>query len=1416
MIQTKKLSSSKPATKIATKGVKKTHPSKVAGAKVQRQEKRDRCPAIKQVWFQESKSDDSFHHDISYHIPHSLYHDCKTVETISKYHPVELETIHRYDAYNRHPLCAAFRSIAEAHAISCIQKEAKAAGIFGGKICDIGGSVNRHFLNKKREFIHSCVPYFEGKDLMRQFHLKGKEGVHYCRQMWQDCSCYQFVASMSVHSLYYIEPRDMLTKLLRQELPVHYAVLHRYHGKSGSIMSGEMTFNKIGDKIKVLAKGNDTPYIHSTMDWMNETSYVAPEGTLVWELERSFEDVYVYRFVASPLKIGIERMPEEVVLDDDHEQYMELVHRSIRIGQPMSAKNRSAFLQRVERANRTIGLDPITLMEKADEYYMNQPSVLSNPSLNTRNSALKREEALGFNLEFRNLSAELVAALLVANWIMFYVFGFQKLMVSLVLSWMYLGSHFGFSVASTIRQASSFIMIWNVVSEKAGINLWGSWSEYFCDSPYPFAIISAVLTVLISKRYMLSGVRLLDYCCEGAKLRELSKRKCLKYKAPEFRECKPGTRAYPYVYHPDFVPMMPRRCDHNYDACIRHKVLSETPEDLVYDMTLPQELIDVAKAMELEPLDWDEWISRFPAAKQRKLREEKEELEQEIFSDKEINESSLFLKAEFNSEIKPPRPIHSSNVVLNFTTGRWLVVLGEALAKLLPEWIMFPIHGDSVEIGEFHKDNLYNSTLVQSDFSQFDSTQREESLNLILEFFELCGVPPHVVRLMRLDTEFIRVKTRRGFSYSCKGLRLSGRSETLLGNTVLTLSVYLHAAKGLLNAILVKGDDAVLYLRRDVRDDQLITIKDKVASLGLIAKFEVADPIDVEFCSSYFVPVEEGFILTPKPGKMLAKTFWCKNTQLTLSEQKDQFASILKGLKNNFGFLPFIDGLYHNEIYTERFDKVEAYRHQYNEYTDRNITCNRETVLWMMNVYDVSHEELCDLHYELRNGFPVKLSCAAAEQMITKDWAPPNYSKLLVEQEVEPVSEFRFSDVTNCISEEVLRNFSPLLFTCMLGLGESMSYGTMYNLVMHFVLMLINDHFGLVVACIVHVLHNFCVSAEPKLLLDFKKMVKKQRKGAKTRRRTTGSKELQKYANMIADPCNSVLKPGFHSTDEGVLSRLKTSLQPGPDDIAGFCLWCPTYMSDDSQHSNFLYFSSTASTNAPTNDSTDPLGSGASSGDIAGYSIKVGAGPFVASSTVADARCIGACMRLSYYGRMDACSGQLAIIENLPVTAILDSGDGSPITVDDCFQYSSLVKRFSIDTQEVTWRPDEISQFFKVQTDGAYVVGSGAASAIANEAKRFGPKFLGFAWRNISGVDDIVLDFVQNIEWRPRVDSGFVAVVPKQIHQTGYVEQAVKYLDEKYPGWTTTMFQYGKSAISQVARMALSGTPAQPAIRWLN
>jgi hypothetical protein len=310
---------------------------------------------------------------------------------------------------------------------------------------------------------------------------------------------------------------------------------------------------------------------------------------------------------------------------------------------------------------------------------------------------------------------------------------------------------------------------------------------------------------------------------------------------------------------------------------------------------------------------------------------------------------------------------------------------------------------------------------------------------------------------------------------------------------------------------------------------------------------------------------------------------------------------------------------------------------------------------------------------------------------------------------------------------------------------------------------------------------------------------------------------MKMYADMLADPCNATLVPGLHSSDEGILARLKTIINVSSGNENGYLMWCPAYCgSRASDKIQFVVFTNSASNVGPLNTVAEPAFNGSNYSDTQGASDTVGAETFVQSATVSDFRLVSSCINLKYTGAMSASKGVIGYLENVPADTVLVGNAGNPATIDQIFNLTSHTARLGVNDHEIKYRPNAtISGTFKSDRDSVYTKGVNGVSqtAFTSESLRFSPTFYGFAWKGVIS-SDMLFDVYQNIEWRPEAASGYVATVPKQLNAPGYLDMVKKYLDDNYPGWTTKAMNGAAYGAGRLASIALSGSFAPPSIRW--
>lgn len=300
------------------------------------------------------------------------------------------------------------------------------------------------------------------------------------------------------------------------------------------------------------------------------------------------------------------------------------------------------------------------------------------------------------------------------------------------------------------------------------------------------------------------------------------------------------------------------------------------------------------------------------------------------------------------------------------------------------------------------------------------------------------------------------------------------------------------------------------------------------------------------------------------------------------------------------------------------------------------------------------------------------------------------------------------------------------------------------------------------------------------------------------------------FAQMLADPCNSKLVPGFYGSSEGYLARFHKVLSPADvaDGTCGAILWVPDFhcvgpVNASQSRYNLICIAGTAS--------------GASFG-IDGYStgsiaIADPAYGFVSGATAADARTLSACIRMSYLGQMATTQGMVGHVD-IAFSNLEDRIRGDTLSIDSLFELSQLVQRTNLDPLEQRWTPTGLSDRFRGPGDttgtnqdfavsviaGTYAIGGNAA--VDN------PRVIGFVWKGFASGTPfssvLQFDCYKNVEWRPQATAGLSMPTPVRTAVVSPANQALATLDAVVPGWRTKAHAVAQSGAQAIAKKALA------------
>lgn len=316
------------------------------------------------------------------------------------------------------------------------------------------------------------------------------------------------------------------------------------------------------------------------------------------------------------------------------------------------------------------------------------------------------------------------------------------------------------------------------------------------------------------------------------------------------------------------------------------------------------------------------------------------------------------------------------------------------------------------------------------------------------------------------------------------------------------------------------------------------------------------------------------------------------------------------------------------------------------------------------------------------------------------------------------------------------------------------------------------------------------------------------------------------YAQMIADPCNSTLVPGLYGSSEGMLARLKSThaLKTSGDHTCGYVLWCPEFSNPGSEVSsiqadlaNLFVWQDTDPSSRPLNTISNQFGRGDYTG-ITADSIPDPVSALMGSNIVADARSLGACIQMTYVGKMLDSAGEVAAISNLPMSELITGGpNGDPLTVNELMVYATTKQRLGVETREVKHKPSVTTGgIFRGEDDGMVQMDWPVTTpaSLTSEAETTSPVVFGFVWRSVAPNSPITLDFTKSIEWRPDATSGLTQV-PTKHYGASPLPNVLKSLDHAHarghPVWDNikragaAALGLGANALAQKGMAALGG-----------
>jgi hypothetical protein len=236
----------------------------------------------------------------------------KNQKEIVESYGIPIEYVKDSEAHS-HPVLHYVREICEVVAVDILVSK---SGISNFVVEDVGGNPNRcgRLCLRSNLGYHSHNPILDGSDAVR-CNTRGAlpRGIESCDKIMQECETHGD-GLLLVHSLYHIEPLDLLVRVLQTTTRRGVSVHHRFDGMSGSFPASqpEATFKRVGRKVSMTSKGNNVPYVHDSLDWLLRGSYTASVNgelfTLCWSTVRASPicEIVVFTVVSGSIRSNTE------------------------------------------------------------------------------------------------------------------------------------------------------------------------------------------------------------------------------------------------------------------------------------------------------------------------------------------------------------------------------------------------------------------------------------------------------------------------------------------------------------------------------------------------------------------------------------------------------------------------------------------------------------------------------------------------------------------------------------------------------------------------------------------------------------------------------------------------------------------------------------------------------------------------------------------------------------------------------------------------------------------------------------------------------------------------------------------------------------------------------------------------------
>jgi hypothetical protein len=428
----------------------------------------------------------------------------------------------------------------------------------------------------------------------------------------------------------------------------------------------------------------------------------------------------------------------------------------------------------------------------------------------------------------------------------------------------------------------------------------------------------------------------------------------------------------------NYIPIVPYASVNNECVSLANRAMMVVPEseqeiwELLHSFAEHEMEVFEPMVCNLEE-DFANWNAKFDTNKQRKHVVAWEDLKttplnKKDFVRKQFVKRELTMKGGESPEEFDPRSILACTDRLNVSLGPFVA---KASAQLKEKWnphsrICYSAGMTAEEIGEWRAQfGDEKVTILETDEKRYDSHQDKNAYRATSRLNKRMGIDQHG------DASFAYTANKQTAGWSSAGVRFkvddimgTGIANTSYGNSYLNALKIAFALSrfGITDFyILVHGDDSLVVIRGHYSVSFLSNLRGGFLSIQRSLGFETKLKIStewsqVEYCSSLFWPVEGGYVLGPKIGKRLPKIGFSL-TKLDEGEVK----GMLLGLSVEAGFVPVLRVYAKHQLSLLKRVAKKSFtdkRTVYKSFATTKHVCNEDTAYFFLERYGFDMEEM--------------------------------------------------------------------------------------------------------------------------------------------------------------------------------------------------------------------------------------------------------------------------------------------------------------------------------------------------------------------------------------------------------------------------------------------------------------------------